>query len=90
MVRIRLTRLGTKKKPFYRVVVADSAAKRDGRFIESLGTYDPLKNPPAVLLDETRVLLWLRRGAQPSDTVRRIFTRKGLAQQVAPKAATAP
>jgi small subunit ribosomal protein S16 len=89
MVRIRLTRLGAKKKPFYRVVVADSAAKRDGRIIESLGTYDPLKNPPAVVLDEARALHWLRQGAQPSDTVRRMLTRRGIVQQIAQKPAPA-
>lgn len=77
-VKIRLSRLGAKKKPFYRLVVADSRARRDGRFIESIGTYDPLRNPPAVTMDEDRVVHWLRRGAQPTDTVRRILTRKGV------------
>jgi small subunit ribosomal protein S16 len=85
-VKIRLSRLGAKKKPFYRLVVADSRARRDGRFIESIGTYDPLRDPPAVTMDEDRVVHWLRRGAQPTDTVRRILTRKGVMQ----KAAEAP
>lgn len=82
-VKIRLSRLGAKKKPFYRLVVADSRARRDGRFIESIGTYDPLRNPPAVTMDEDRVVHWLRRGAQPTDTVRRILTRKGVLQKAA-------
>lgn len=68
MVRIRLARLGAKKKPFYRVVVADSRSPRDGRFIDILGHYDPLQNPPIVKLDLTRVDHWLSKGAQPSET----------------------
>lgn len=80
-VKIRLRRVGAKQKPFYRLVVADSRARRDGRFIESLGTYDPLRDPPAVSLDEERTLQWLRRGAQPTDTVRRILTRRGVLQR---------
>lgn len=82
-VKIRLARLGAKKKPFYRLVVADSRARRDGRFIESLGTYDPLKDPPAVTLDEGRAVHWLRRGAQPTDTVRRILARRGVLKRLA-------
>jgi small subunit ribosomal protein S16 len=89
-VKIRLRRLGAKKKPFYRLVVADSRARRDGRFIESLGTYDPLRDPPAVTLDEDRTLQWLRKGAQPTDTVRRILTRRGVLQRAAQRAAAAP
>ncbi len=80
-VKIRLRRLGAKKKPFYRLVVADSRARRDGRFIESLGTYDPLRDPPAVVLNEDRTLQWLRKGAQPTDTVRRILSRRGVLQR---------
>lgn len=82
-VKIRMSRLGAKKKPFYRLVVADARARRDGRFIESLGTYDPLKNPPAVTLDEERALHWLRQGAQPTDTVRRILVRRGVLRKLA-------
>ena len=89
-VKIRLRRLGAKKKPFYRLVVADSRARRDGRFIETLGTYDPLRNPPAVVLDEDKTLQWLRKGAQPTDTVRRILTRRGVLRRVAERAAAAP
>lgn len=72
-VRIRLTRLGKKKKPFYRIVVADSEAKRDGRFLEVVGTYDPNQNPAAVKIKQDRVNDWLARGAKPSDTVRSLL-----------------
>lgn len=87
-VKIRLSRQGVKKKPFYRLVVADSRARRDGRFIESVGTYDPLRNPPAVTMNEDRVVHWLRRGAQPTDTVRRILTRKCVLQRAVERPAT--
>lgn len=86
-VKIRLSRLGAKKKPFYRLVVADSRARRDGRFIESIGTYDPLRDPPAVTMNEDRVVHWLRRGAQPTDTVRRILTRKGVIKRAGERTA---
>lgn len=76
--RIRLKRMGAKKRPFYRVIVADSRAPRDGRFIETLGTYNPLVNPAEVKLNAEKVQFWLARGAQPSDTVRHIFARQGL------------
>ena len=77
-VRIRLKRMGAKKRPFYRIVVADARAPRDGRFIETLGTYNPLSEPSEVKLHEDRVRLWLTRGAQPSDPVRDILKRQGL------------
>lgn len=77
-VRIRLKRMGAKKRPFYRVIVADSRSPRDGRFIETLGTYNPLTNPSEVRLDADRVQTWLSRGAQPSDTVKRLLAREGL------------
>ena len=77
-VRIRLKRMGAKKRPFYRIVVADSRAPRDGRFIETLGTYNPLTNPAALNLKADRVRLWLSRGASPSDTVKHILARQGL------------
>ena len=79
-VRIRLKRMGAKKRPFYRVVVADVRAPRDGRFIETLGTYNPLLNPAEVKLDAERVRLWLSRGAQPSDTVKHLLARQGFFQ----------
>lgn len=77
-VRIRLRRMGAKKRPFYRVVVADARAPRDGRFIETLGTYNPLITPAEVKLNAEKVQLWLARGAQPSDTVRRLLARENL------------
>jgi small subunit ribosomal protein S16 len=77
-VRIRLRRIGAKKRPFYRIVVADSRSPRDGRFIETIGTYNPLTNPAEVNVKAERVRLWLSRGALPSDTVRHILARQGL------------
>lgn len=73
MVKLRLARFGAKKKPFYRVVAADSRGKRDGRFIEVLGTYDPRKDPPEVRLNAERVKYWLSVGAQPTDMVKRLI-----------------
>ncbi|PMP72651.1 MAG: 30S ribosomal protein S16 [Thermodesulfovibrio aggregans] len=73
MVRIRLMRLGAKKKPFYRVVVADARARRDGPFIEIVGTYNPKKDPAEVNLNMERVKYWLQKGAQPSDTVKKLI-----------------
>jgi len=78
MVRIRLTRVGRRKAPFWRVVVADIRRARDGRFIEILGQYQPLYNPPIIKVDEERALYWLNQGAQPSDTVRSIFSNLGI------------
>lgn len=77
-VRIRLKRMGAKKNPFYRVVVADSRSPRDGRFIEQIGHYDPVAVPARVEIREDRALEWLHRGAQPSDTVRSLFRRLGI------------
>ena len=70
MVKIRLRRLGAKKSPFYRVVVADSRFARDGRFIDEIGTYDPTQEPPLVQIDAEKAKQWLANGAQPTDTVR--------------------
>lgn len=77
-VKIRLNRMGAKKNPFYRIVVADSRAPRDGRFIEVLGNYDPSQNPAVVNVDEEKVLNWMGKGAQPTDTVKNLFSKKGL------------
>jgi small subunit ribosomal protein S16 len=77
-VRIRLKRMGAKKRPFYRVIVADARAPRDGRFIDTLGTYNPLTDPADVKQDPEKVRLWLSRGAQPSDPVRHLLARQGL------------
>jgi small subunit ribosomal protein S16 len=69
--------MGAKKRPFYRVIVADARAPRDGRFIDTLGTYNPLTDPAAVKLDAEKVRLWLSRGAQPSDPVKHLLAREG-------------
>lgn len=77
-VKIRLKRMGSKKRPFYRIVVADSRSPRDGRFIETVGTCNPLTDPETVTLKEEKVMNWLNNGAQPSDTVRNILSRNGV------------
>ena len=77
-VKIRLNRMGAKKNPFYRIVVADSRAPRDGRFIEILGNYDPSKQPALVNIDEEKAIDWMKKGAQPTDTVRSLFSTKGI------------
>ena len=77
-VRIRLTRKGTKKRPFYRIVVAHSEAPRDGKFLEIIGTYNPLTDPAEIQIDPERLRVWLDRGAQPTDTVRSLIKQKGL------------
>ena len=78
MVKIRLRRMGAKKAPLYRVVVADSRYPRDGRFIEEIGTYDPRQNPAAVNIDVERAQAWIKTGAQPTDTVRDLLKKAGL------------
>ncbi|MCR5452108.1 MAG: 30S ribosomal protein S16 [Lachnospiraceae bacterium] len=78
MVKMRLTRLGKKKKPFYRIVVADSASPRDGRFIEAIGTYDPMQEPAAVKFDEELTKKWLDNGARPTETVSRLLKNAGI------------
>ena len=78
MVKIRLRRMGAKKAPFYRVVVADSRDPRDGRFIEELGTYDPCQNPAAINIDLERAQAWIKTGAQPTETVRDLLKKAGL------------
>ena len=78
MIKIRLRRMGSKKRPSYRIVVADSKSPRDGRFIETLGYYDPLTQPATVKINEERATHWLSVGAQPSDTVRDMLRRAGL------------
>jgi small subunit ribosomal protein S16 len=72
-VRIRLTRLGRKKKPFYRIIVADSECKRDGKFLDILGTYDPLKEPATIQIDNDKLQSWLGKGALPSTTVKSLI-----------------
>ena len=73
MLRIRLRRVGKKHRPYYRIVVADSTSPRDGAFVDWIGQYDPLVDPPKVTLDEEKAIAWLRKGAQPSEPVQRIF-----------------
>ena len=75
MVKIRLRRMGAKKSPFYRFVVADYRYPRDGRFIEEIGTYDPRVNPAAIKVDAERAQAWIKTGAQPTDTVRALLKR---------------
>ncbi len=78
MVKIRLARMGKKKKPFYRVVVADSRTRRDGTFIEIIGTYDPMKEPSEIKVDTEKARSWIGKGAQPTDTVKKLLQKAGL------------
>ena len=75
MVKIRLRRMGAKRKPYYRIVVADSAAPRDGRFIEEIGTYNPLTDPSIVTVNAERAQYWIKNGAQPTDTVKALLKK---------------
>ena len=78
MVKIRLRRMSAKKSPFYRIVVADSRYPRDGRFIEEIGTYNPLTNPSTVNVDADAVKTWIAKGAQPTDTVKALLKKEGI------------
>ena len=78
MVKIRLKRMGAHKKPFYRIVVADVRAPRDGKFIEEIGTYDPTQDPSVFKVDEEAAKKWLANGAQPTDTVKALFKKSGI------------
>jgi small subunit ribosomal protein S16 len=77
-VKIRLKRIGAKKKPFYRIVVADSRSPRDGKFIEEIGTYNPISEPKQFSVDAEKALKWLSNGAKPTDTVERLFKNNGV------------
>lgn len=77
-VRIRLKRMGAKKRPFYRIVVADSRAPRDGKFIEEIGYYNPISEPVEIKIDGEKALQWLNNGAQPSDTVKSLLKKQGI------------
>ncbi len=77
-VRIRLQRHGRKKRPFYRLVAADARAQRDGAFLDRLGYYNPLTDPADIFIDEGKALKWLRRGAQPTDTAKRLLSKRGI------------
>ena len=80
-VKLRLKRMGSKKAPFYRIVAADSRSPRDGRIIDTVGTYNPTKNPAEVTVNAEAALKWLNDGAQPSDTVRSILSKEGIMKQ---------
>ncbi|NQS75309.1 MAG: 30S ribosomal protein S16 [Peptococcaceae bacterium] len=82
-VKIRLKRMGAKKTPFYRVVVADSRSPRDGRFIEEIGFYDPLKNPVVININEERALDWISKGARLSETAKALFNKAGILKKTA-------
>lgn len=82
MVKIRLKRIGAKKRPIYRIVAADSRAPRDGAFLETLGQYNPLTNPATIVIDEEKVLKWLRRGAQPSETAAILLKKRNIFDKV--------
>ncbi|WP_257350120.1 30S ribosomal protein S16 [Pseudalkalibacillus decolorationis] len=81
-VKIRLKRMGSKRSPFYRLVVADSRSPRDGRFIEEIGYYNPVTEPVDVKIDEEKALDWMMKGAKPSDTVRNLFSTAGLMEKL--------
>ena len=83
MVKLRLKRMGAKKATFYRVVAADARAPRDGRDIDTIGTYDPTKKPAIIKIDEEKALNWLNKGAIPSDTVRSILSKNGVMKKFA-------
>lgn len=92
MLAIRLTRMGAKKRPFYRVIVAEKRGKRDGKFVEIVGHYNPCSTPAQIVIDQERVQYWIKCGAQPSDTVRSLIRKNAAAQpaaaaEVAPEAA---
>ena len=81
-VRFRLSRYGSKKKPYYRIVVADSRSPRDGRFIERVGSYDPLKEPAQITLDKELIKAWYAKGATPTATVENLFEREGVLKEL--------
>ena len=80
-VKIRLKRMGAKKRPFYRIVVADSRFPRDGRFIDTIGTYNPLTTPAEIKLNEESAIKWLNNGAIPTDTVKNLFSKAGIMEK---------
>jgi small subunit ribosomal protein S16 len=80
-VKLRLKRMGARKKPFYRIVAADSRSPRDGKFIELIGTYDPIKEQAEIIVNEEIAIKWLKNGAIPTDTVRDLFRKKGIMEK---------
>ncbi|MCY6356703.1 30S ribosomal protein S16 [Clostridium sp. ZS2-4] len=81
-VKIRLRRMGAKKAPFYRVVVADSRSPRDGRFIEEIGYYNPVSEPKTIKIDEEKASQWIKNGAQPTDVVKKLFVKAGISEKL--------
>lgn len=81
-VKIRLRRMGAKKAPFYRVVVADSRSPRDGRFIEEIGYYNPVSEPKTIKIDEEKASQWIKNGAQPTDVVKKLFDKAGISEKL--------
>ena len=81
-VKIRLRRMGAKKAPFYRIVVADSRSPRDGRFIEEIGYYNPIEQPAVIKVDEEKAAKWVKNGAQPSDIVKKLFDKSGITEKL--------
>lgn len=81
-VKIRLTRRGSKKRPFYRMVAADSEAPRDGKFLEIIGTYNPLKEPVEVIVNREKLIKWIKRGAQPTSTVKSLLRKNGIWKEI--------
>lgn len=82
-VKLRLKKMGAKQRPFYRIVAADSRYPRDGRFLEVVGTYNPITKPAEVKIDEEKVMKWLKNGATPTETVRNIFSKEGIMKKFA-------
>lgn len=82
-VKLRLKRMGAKQRPFYRIVAADSRSPRDGRFIETIGTYNPITNPAEIKIDKELALKWLNNGAQPTDTVKNLLKSEGIIKEYA-------
>lgn len=81
-VKIRLRRMGAKKAPFYRVVVADSRSPRDGRFIDEIGYYNPVSEPKTIKIDEEKASQWIKNGAQPTDVVKKLFDKAGISEKL--------
>ncbi|MEL7596702.1 MAG: 30S ribosomal protein S16 [Clostridiaceae bacterium] len=81
-VKIRLRRMGAKKAPFYRVVVADSRSPRDGRFIDEIGYYNPVSEPKTIKIDEEKASQWIKNGAQPTDVVKKLFNKAGISEKI--------
>ncbi len=80
-VKLRLKKMGSKKRPFYRIVAADAKSPRDGRFIETVGTYDPIKQPAVVTIDKEKAVKWIKNGAQPTDTVKTLLKKEGITKE---------